>query len=157
MGGGARAAPPSPAAVPMSASLVEHPDHHELTLHEHRVTQLHVELGAVRLATWTLHDAVELRLGVAFTVRQADGVERRADPREPEQLAPLLTLVGRRLEVLEVGRDGALAAAFSDGTIVRVAPHAREEAWQLQGAGGLEGLVYVCRPGGGQPWELPTA
>jgi hypothetical protein len=137
----------------MSATLDERPDAHRLLLDEHRVTQLLVELGAVRMQTWTLHDALELRLGVAFTVEQADGLERQADPREPEQLSPLLTLVGRRLEVLDMARDGTLVAGFSDGTVVRVRPHPRHEAWQVQGLGGLEGLVYVGRAGGGCPWD----
>lgn len=140
----------------MSSELEQHPDRHVLTLLDHRVTQLVVELGAVRLITWTLHDALELRVGVAFGVRQADGLARRADPQEPEQLAPLLTLIGRRVEAVEVARDGTLGVAFSDGTLVDVTPHPRHEAWQLQGAGGLEGLVYRCPPGGGAPWpELP--
>ena len=136
----------------MSATLDESPDRHVLTLLDHRVTQFVVELGAVRLLTWTLHDALELRVGVAFQLRQADGLSRRIDPAEPEQLAPLLTLVGRRAESLEVERDGALLVAFSDGTLVTVAPHVRHEAWRLQGAGGLEGLDYRCPAGGGAPW-----
>src|SRR3712207_5386756 len=104
----------------MSAELDERPDRHVLTLLDHRVTQFVVELGAVRLLTWTLHDALELRVDVPFTLRQADGVARRVDPREPEQLAPLLTLVGRRAEALEMERNGALLVAFSDGTTVAV-------------------------------------
>ena len=136
----------------MSAELDERPDRHVLTLLDHRVTQFVVELGAVRLLTWTLHDALELRVDVPFTLRQADGLSRRVDPREPEQLAPLLTLVGRRAEALEMGRDGALLVAFSDGTIVAVEPHVRHEAWRVQGAGGLEGLDYRCPAGGGAPW-----
>ena len=137
----------------MSASLDEGPDGHELSLLDHRVTQLVVELGACRLLTWTLHDALDLRIGVTFTLRHADGLERTIDPDEPEQLAPLLTLVGRRAEALEIGRGGRLAASFSDGTILTVVPHPRHDAWQLQGAGGLEGLDYRCPAGGGVPWE----
>lgn len=137
----------------MSASLDERPGHHLLTLHDHRVIQLLVELRAVRLQTYTLHDAVELRIAVPFLLRQADGDERRIDPAEPEQLAPLLTLVGRQAEQLAVHERGDLEAAFSDGTILRVDAHPRAEAWQLQGAGGLEGLVYRARAGGGPPWR----
>lgn len=137
----------------MSAELEQHPDRHVLTLLDHRVTQLVVELGAIRMLTWTLHDALEWRVDVPFTLRQADGEARRVDPREPEQLAPLLTLVGRRAEALEIERDGALLVAFSDGTMLTVEPHPRHEAWRVQGAGGLEGLDYRCPIGGGAPWE----
>jgi hypothetical protein len=137
----------------MSATLDERPGGHVLFLDEHRVTQLLVELRAVRLQTYTLHDALELRVGVPFTLRQADGEARRVDPAQPEQLAPLLTLVGRRVEALEVAEEGGAEVAFSDGTVLTVEPHPREEAWQLQGAGGLEGLVYRCPAGGGRPWR----
>lgn len=140
----------------MSASLDELPDGHLLTLHDHRVTQLLVELRGVRLLTYSLGDAVEVRVGVPFQLVQADGEERRVDPAEPEQLAPLLTLVGRRAELVQVGEQGTLSAGFSDGTVLRVEPHAREEAWQLQGAGGLEGLAYACPAGGGPPWGGPS-
>ena len=139
----------------MSASIDQLPDGQILTLVDHRVTQLLVELRAVRLLTYSLGDAVELRVGVPFTVEQADGDARRVDPAEPEQLAPLLTLVGRRAELVRMAEDGALTAGFSDGTVVHVEPHAREEAWQLQGAGGLEGLAYACPAGGGPPWGRP--
>lgn len=137
----------------MSAVLDPRPDGHRLSLDEHRVVQLLVELRGVRLQTYSLPDAVELRIAVAFDLRQADGDARRVDPAEPEQLAPLLTLVGRRLEYLVVGDAGRLDAAFSDGTILTVMPHPRAEAWHLQGAGGLEGLDYVCPAGGGRPWQ----
>ncbi len=136
----------------MSATLDERPGGHVLLLDEHRVTQLLVELRAMRLLTYSLHDAIELRVGVPFTLQQADGEARHVDPAEPERLAPLLTLVGRRVEALDVAEGGAVEIAFSDGTLLSVEPHPREEAWQLQGAGGLEGLVYRCPAGGGRPW-----
>jgi hypothetical protein len=136
----------------MSATLDEHPDRHVWTLHDHRVTQLVVELGATRLVTWTLNASLDVRFGTPFTVRQADGLDRPADPDEPEQLAPLLTLVGRWMETLTVTADGELALAFSDGTVLSARPDPRYEAWQVQGGGALEGLAYVARPGGGAPW-----
>jgi Family of unknown function (DUF6188) len=136
----------------MTATLDERPDRHVWTLHDHRVTQLAVELGAVRLATWTLHASLDVRLGAPFTLRQADGIERRIDPDEPEQLAPLLTLVGRWLETFTATDAAELELTFSDGTVLGSRPHPRDEAWQVQGGGGLEGLAYVARPGGGAPW-----
>ena len=136
----------------MSATFEEHDDRHVWTLHDHRVTQLVIELGAARLVTWTLNASLDVRLGVPFTVRQADGVERPTDPDEPEQLAPLLTLVGRWMETLTVTAGGDLVLAFSDGTVVSAHTDRRYEAWQVQGGGALEGLAYVARPGGGAPW-----
>ena len=128
-------------------------DRHVWTLGNHRVTQLAVELGACRIVTWTLQASVDVRIGAAFTLRHADGEARAIDPDQPEQLAPLLTLVGRSLETITVARRGELALAFSDGTIVTVGPHRRHEAWQVQGGGELEGMAYRCEPGGEVPWE----
>ena len=136
----------------MSATLDEFPDRHVWTLLDHRVTQFVVELGAVRLGTWTLHGSIEVRLGTAFTLRQADGIERLTDPDQPEQLAPLLTLVGRRIETFVVTATADLHLTFSDGTMLTSGPDPRYEAWQVQGGGALEGLAYVCGPGGGRPF-----
>jgi hypothetical protein len=129
------------------------PDRHVWTLGNHRVTQLVVELGACRVVTWTLQASVDIRIGGRFTLRHADGEERPIDPEEPEQLAPLLTLVGRALETIVVIRRGELQLAFSDGTILAVGPHRVHEAWEVQGGGELEGMAYRCEPGGGVPWE----
>jgi hypothetical protein len=138
----------------MTAELNVLPDRHVWTLHDHRVTQLAVELGAVRLVTWTLHASLDLRLGTPFTLRQADGIERATDPDEPEQLAPLLTLVGRWVETVTATRDTELIVTFTDGTVFHAGPDPRYEAWQVQGGGALEGMTYVARPGGGPPWEV---
>jgi hypothetical protein len=129
------------------------PDRHVWTLEQHRVTHLTVELGACRLLTWTLEASAEVRLGAWFTLRQADGEERVVDPDEPEQLAPLLTLVGRFLETLTIQRRGDLVLTFSDGTILTAGPHRVRDAWQIQGGGALEGLAYRCDAGGRVPWE----
>lgn len=137
----------------MSATFEEHSDRHVWTLHDHRVTQLVVELGAARVVTWTLHASLDVRFGVAFTVRQADGLDRVADPDEPEQLAPLLTLVGRWLETLTATAAGELELGFSDGTVLTARADPRYEAWQVLGGGALEGLAYLARPGGGAPWS----
>jgi len=133
------------------------PDRHVWTLEQHRVTHLTVELGACRLLTWTLEASAEVRLGAWFTLRQADGEERVVDPDEPEQLAPLLTLVGRWLETLTATATGELELAFSDGTVLIARPDPRYEAWQVQGGGALEGLSYLERPGGGAPWPTSDA
>lgn len=133
----------------MSATLEELPDRHRWTLADHRIVQLAVEVGACRLLTWTLHASLELQLAAPFSVRQADGIERTASPDEPEQLAPLLTLVGRTLDSVTLAAEGELVAAFSDGTIVAARPHARREAWRVQGGGALEGVAYRSEPGRG--------
>ncbi len=131
----------------------DYPDRHVWTLGNHRVTQLVVEPGATRLVTWTLQASVDVRIGARFALRHADGEARAIDPDEPEQLAPLLTLVGRALETMTVLRRGELVLTFSDGTILAAGPHRRYEAWHVQGGGELEGMAYRCEPGGRVPWD----
>src|SRR5688500_15008080 len=135
----------------MSAEVSLTSEEHRWTLSGHRVTQLAVDLSSFRLQTWTLEASAEIRLAVPFAFHEPDGVQRRLDPDEPEQLAPLLSLLGRSVERLVVSRRGELQVAFGDGSSLDVAPHPREEAWEVQGGGALEGMAYRCRPGGGVP------
>jgi hypothetical protein len=126
----------------MTAELHDAGDRHEWTLAGHRVTQLCVELASVRLHAWSLQASLDIRIATAMTVREADGIDRVLDPRAPEQLAPLLTLVGRELTALTVDRQGVLTLALSDGTSLRVESRTRPEAFEVQGGGALEGLEY---------------
>ena len=137
----------------MSAQVVLSPDEHRWTLSGHRITQLAIDQTSVRVQTWTLDASAEVRLVAPFTFHEPDGVERRIDPEEPEQVAPMLSLVGRTIELLVVSRSGHLELAFGDGSTVHASPHARLEAWELQGGGALEGMAYRCDAGGGAPWR----
>lgn len=136
----------------MSAEVALTPDEHRWVLSGHRVTQLAVDLASFRFQTWTLEASAEIRLAVPFIFHEPDGVQRRLDPDEPEQLAPLLSLIGRSIELLVVTRRGVLTLAFGDGSSLEAAPHARVDAWEVQGGGALEGMAYRCGPGGGIPW-----
>jgi hypothetical protein len=137
----------------MSAEVSETPNEHRWTLHAHRVTQLSVDTHGFRFLTWTLDASAEVRLTVPFTFREPDGIERTIDPDEPEQLAPLLSLLGRGVDVLVATRRGELLLEFGDGSSIRAVPHPRVDAWEVTGGGGLEGMSYRCEPGGGVPWE----
>ena len=136
----------------MSAEVSLSPDEHRWLLAGHRVTQLAVDLTSFRFLTWTLEASAEIRLAVPFTFVEPDGVKRRLDPDEPEQLAPLLSLLGRSIELLVVTRLGRLELGFGDGSSLECAPHPRTDAWEVQGGGALEGMAYRCAPGGGPPW-----
>ena len=76
-----------------------------------------------------------------FTFAEADGREWIIDPEAHAQLAPLLTLLGRMLEEMEISRDGSLSMRFGDSSRIRVAPHPKYEAWEAHGSGGLEGRL----------------
>jgi len=133
----------------MTAELNDLGDRHEWTLSGHRVTQMSIDLTSVRLHSWSLQASLDIRFSAPFTLREADGASRVIDPRHPEQLAPLLTLIGRHIEWLAVERTGALRVALSDGTTLHTEPHPRYEAFDVQGGGALEGLEYRVPPGGG--------
>ena len=137
----------------MSADITETPNEHRWRLGGHRITQLSIDLTSFRLLTWTLEASAEVRLAVPFTFREPDAIERIIDPHEPEQLSPLLSLLGRTMDLLIATRDGELSLAFGDGSSLRAVPHPRKEAWEVQGGGALEGMSYRCEPGGGAPWD----
>ena len=136
----------------MSVDVSETPNEHRWTLGGHRITQLSIDLSSFRLLTWTLAASAEVRLAVPFTFLEPDAIERTIDPDEPEQLSPLLSLLGRTVDTLVATRTGELMLAFGDGSSLRVQPHPRVEAWEVQGGGALEGMSYRCEPGGGIPW-----
>jgi hypothetical protein len=138
----------------MSAEVSETPNEHRWTLGGHRITQLSIDLTSFRFLTWTLDASAEVRLAVPFTFREPDGIERTIEPQEPEQLSPLLSILGRTVDSLVVTRRGELMLAFGDGSSLRATPHPRIDAWEVQGGGALEGLTYRCVPGGGIPWAV---
>ena len=136
----------------MSASVEERGDAHEWTLEGHRLSELAVDREGLRLQSWSMTESLYLRVLVPFRYAQVDGSDRSIDPREPEQLSPLLSLLGRLVLGARLGADGTLVVRFGDGSTLTCAPHAARDAWELQGAGALEGLAYRAAAGGGAPW-----
>ena len=136
----------------MSAALEEYEDRHEWQFGGLRVAELLVEPNAFRLATWSLDASLEIRCGATCALADADGPTYTLDPGDAERLAPLLRVLRRLVPRLTIGRDGALAVEFSGGLRLEVAPHRDYAAWEMHGGGALEGLTYVCPPGGGVPW-----
>lgn len=137
----------------MSDTLTESPDAHRWELAGHRVTQLSVDTGSVRLLSWSLHASLEVRLAAPFVLVHADGERRTIDPVASEEVAPLLTLVGRGMRSLVVTRGGALELGFGEGTTIECGPSRRRDAFQVQGAGALEGVAYAAGEHGAAPWS----
>jgi hypothetical protein len=133
-------------------TLTESPDEHRWELTGHRVTQLSVDASSVRLLSWSLHSSLDVRIAAPFVLLQADGERRGIDPVASEEVAPLLTLVGRGMRSLAVTRGGALTLHFGEGTTIECAPSRRRDAFQVQGGGALEGVVYAAASTGAAPW-----
>ncbi len=126
--------------------------HHLWDLTGRRVTQLLLDPSSVRLQTWMPEGAAEVRIGVQFTLHTGAGIEHRLDPEQSEALSPVLPLLNRALRALVAFRSGELLVEFDDGASIRVQPHPEYEAWEANGEGELEGIAYLCSPGGGTPW-----
>jgi hypothetical protein len=135
----------------VGAKLNESYDRHDWTLRDHRITQLCVDAGACRMQSWTLQDSLEIRLGARFSLTLIDGTSREIDPEYPEQLAPLLTMVGREIVHMVVTRSGSLSVRLSDGSLIEIDSSSRHEAFQVNGGGAMEGIAYVAQSGGGPP------
>jgi hypothetical protein len=136
----------------MTASLIESPDEHHLVLLDTRLTQLAVDARELRLQTWSLDASLDIRIAAPFTLRTGEGAPRTLDPQAPETLAPALALLQRPVRSLTMTVGGELVVVVGDGEL-RVRPHGLRGAWEVQGAGALEGLLYRSAPGGGAPWE----
>ena len=137
----------------MSATLDESHERHIWTLSGHRVTQVCVDPDSCRLQAWSLQASLEIRFGVPFQLVLADASSREIDPEAPEQVAPLLTAIGREVLRLTVTRSGSLELRLSDGSVISVDSHPRYEAFEVVGGGALEGMAYLATPGGGSPWR----
>ena len=137
----------------MSAFVEERDDAHEWTLEGHRLSELAVDREGLRLQSWSMTESIHLRVLAPFTYAQADGSDREIDPHEPEQLSPLLSLIGRLVLSLTVRADGRLVVRFGDGSVLACMPRGARDAWDLQGAGALEGISYHAPASGGTPWS----
>jgi hypothetical protein len=137
----------------VAATLEESYDRHDWTLSGHRITQLCVDPSACRIQSWSLKDSLEIRLGGGFRLTLVDGTSRKIDPESPEQLAPLLTTVGREIVHFGVTRSGSLSVELSDGSVIDIDSDPKYEAFEVNGGGSLEGIVYLARRGGGVPWS----
>ena len=136
----------------MSAYVEERDDAHEWTLEGHRLAEFAVDREGFRLQSWSMTESIFLRVLAPFRYVQADGSDREVDPHEPEQLSPLLSLLGRLVLSVTVQADGRLVVRFGDGSVLSCLPRGARDAWELQGAGALEGLAYRAPAGGGRPW-----
>jgi hypothetical protein len=136
----------------MAAELEDLEDQHAWTFSDHRVTQFCVEMTSCRLQSWSLQESLEVRLASPFELTLADGSMRRIDPTAHEQLAPLLTLVGRALMQLVVSRSGDLELRLSDGTLIETRTRATRANFEVNGAGALEGMSYIAGGSGGPLW-----
>ncbi|HEY0969486.1 MAG TPA: DUF6188 family protein [Gemmatimonadales bacterium] len=125
----------------MQSSLIESPDEHHLVLLEHHVTQIVIDQRSLRIQSWALDGSTEVLIAAPFTL-SLGGAPRALDPIETQGLAPVLALLRRRLASITVARSGDLTLEFGDGATLAVPPDRRVEAWELQGGGALEGLVY---------------
>ncbi|MGH9885828.1 MAG: DUF6188 family protein [bacterium] len=136
----------------MAASLEESPEQHVWTFDAQPITQLCVDRASCRVESWSLHASFEIRFAVPFRIALADGSSREIDPEASEQVAPMLTAIGREVVRLVVTRRGALELSLSDGSVVSVDSHPRYEAFEVNGGGALEGMRYLAARGGGVPW-----
>ena len=119
---------------------------------DHRVTQLVFDVRALRIQTWSLDSSVEIRVAAPFTLVSPRGGERRLDPAQTEGLAPVLGILRRPVQSLTIARSGELSVEFGDGGAIRVPP-AGGDAWEVLGAGTMEGMSYRSRTGDRAPWE----
>src|SRR5690348_1558665 len=136
----------------MAAELEDLKDQHAWSFSDHRVTQLCVEMTSCRLQSWSLQESLEVRFASPFELSLADGSTRRIDPTAQEQVAPLLTLVGRALMQLVVSRSGDLDLRLSDGTVIEMRTRATRASFEVNGAGALEGMSYISGVASGPLW-----
>lgn len=108
---------------------------------DERIERLHVD----RRVVLELGDDTKVVLGTRCAVT-LDGVESSMDPEVPATLAPVLGVVHRAVQRIEVSLDGVLMIELADGGRVESAPDPAFENWELILP---DGAMYVGLPGGG--------
>lgn len=86
----------------MPANFEQSPDQHTWTFESQPVTQVCVDRTSCRVESWTLQASLEIRFDAVFGLALADGTYREIDPDASEQVAPMLTLIGREVMRLVV-------------------------------------------------------
>ena len=91
----------------------------------------------------------QIRLGGAFLLRTADGIEHRLNAAEPwSTLVPVLALRHAHIAAATADRNGVLDLRFDDGSVLSADPDPHYENWEISGP---DALNLVSPPGGGDP------
>jgi hypothetical protein len=133
-------------APPDDAGLTEVRGRWVLPVGEGKVTQLRIDFAF----TLVLESWIEIRIETPFSYGAA-GDARQFEPSDPQGLAPLLGLHQATVTSAEIGKDGTLTMAFTDGGQLVVPPDERYEAFTVTGSlpPVRRGFGFTALPGGG--------
>lgn len=131
----------------MTMKLQEFEDRYFIPLDGVRISSVQVD------SQLTFHaEDFQLVCELGFAVEQGE----RSDwvvPGDTATVLPAVMLFNRRLEGAIAYKNGMLRLLFEDGSTLRALPHESYEAWNLNGA---DGLNIVCMPGGDLAvWSTP--
>jgi hypothetical protein len=129
------------------------PEGHEWHFAGVRVTALTFDASSIRLEAWWMDGTIVIRVSTAFAFSDAGSSQVMVDPEISSSGAPLLPLVGARIDRLAIAPAGGLTAEFDDSRRIEVAPHATFEAWEASIRASGNSVGYLCMAGGGKPWR----
>lgn len=116
---------------------------------------LEIPIGGRRVRRCSVDDVLTLQFGERAGIlmigitgpfrlsRHGDTMTLRPD--HPQELGPVLALVGRVVVSATATQTGTLEMVFADGSHLKVEPHERYEAWEFVGE---RQSRLVCAPGG---------
>jgi uncharacterized protein DUF6188 len=106
----------------------------------------------VELSMWSRGRALTLVIEGPFEIVRTTGPPAIVAPGTAATYEPLLSLLHQPVTDFVARADGSCELVFESGTLLRVAPLDRYEAWNTYGEGSLQGAALLCGPGGGRPW-----
>ena len=106
----------------------------------------------VELSMWSRDRALTLVIEGPFEVVRPTGSSVTVTPGTPGTYEPLLSLLHQPVSDFVARENGSCELTFASGTLLRVGPLDRYEAWNTYGEGSLQSAALLCGPGGGRPW-----
>lgn len=110
-----------------------------LSLKGYRVTQICINLSFVEILLADSQSSIALGISAPFTLKQNSRTQT-LDLREPKGLAPLLVLLDKEADFLEVFRDGSLKLVMASKSILGVSKEGPSDAWFASGTEALTEL-----------------
>ena len=117
--------------------IAEHPDHWEIHLDGRGVTQCRVD-HAFAINLWWLEEDVTIRIEQPFTLESAGRTYEFDAETRPTNLGPALGVLHKGVDRVLAWKDGRLEVFFTNGDVLTAGPHARFEAWEIDGSMGFK-------------------
>lgn len=116
-----------------------------LSLSDYKVTQVCINASFVEILLAEPQGSIAIGISKPFSMRQ-NGKEQTLDLKDSKSLAPVLVLINKEANYLDIYRDGSLKLTMCDGRTLSVNKDGGTDAWFTSGAEKLEAVEVTETP-----------